>query len=94
MRLLTQPELMENRTAKKSETKEIKNKHSSRLVRGVEVGYHVREDKWQGSGWQTRQSHTCMQINQEEQLGSERDCTTQGSSMGKESLKTSGCKTL
>ena len=28
-----------------------------------------------------------MQINQEEQLGSEIDCTTQGSSVGKQSLK-------
>ena len=33
-----------------------------------------------------------MQISQEEQLGSETNHTTQGSSAGKESLKTSGCK--
>ena len=43
------------------------------------------EDQW---------SHICMQINWQEQLGSETDHTTQGSNMGKESLKTSGCKNL
>ena len=39
---------------------------------------------WSGiSGrWQTGQSHICMQINREEQLGNETDHTTQGSSMG------------
>ena len=35
-----------------------------------------------------------MQINREEQLGSKTDHTTQGSSKGKESLKTCGCKNL
>ena len=38
LRLLAQPELTENRTARKSDTKEIKNKHSSRPVGGVEMG--------------------------------------------------------
>ena len=51
-----------------------------------------KEDAWQGGGWQTRLSH--IRINQEGQLGSETDHTTQGSSVGKESLKTSGCKNL
>ena len=36
--LLAQPELTENPTARKSNTKEIKNKHSSRPVGGVETG--------------------------------------------------------
>ena len=36
----------------------------------------------------------CMWINRENQLVSETDCTIQGSSAGKESLKTSGCKNL
>ena len=46
-------------------------------------------DKEQGSGWRTRQtrlrleSHIQVQINQEEQLGSETDYATQGSSAGK-----------
>ena len=35
-----------------------------------------------------------MWINQEEQLGSETDHATQGSSVGKGSLKTSDCKNL
>ena len=32
-------------------------------------------------------SHICVQINQEEQLGSETDCTTQGSSVGNKASK-------
>ena len=38
LRLLTQPELIENRMARKSDTKEIKNKNSSRQVGGTETG--------------------------------------------------------
>ena len=37
----------------------------------------------QGSGWRSGQSHIPMQTNQEEQLGSETDRATQGSSPGK-----------
>ena len=40
-------------------------------------------DSWQGGNWQTRQSHVCVQINWKEQLGSETDHATQGSSVGK-----------
>ena len=39
--LLAQPELTENRTARGTDTKEIENKHSSRLVGGVETGTGV-----------------------------------------------------
>ena len=85
------------RTARKSTlyesvtTKELKKKHSCRLVGGEEMGSRGREDMQQGCGWRTGQvrqwladswSHICMQINQEEQLGSEIDHTTQGSSTG------------
>ena len=48
----------------------------------------------QGGGWRTMQSHLCMQINWEEQLVSKTECATQGSGMGKEIFKTSGCKRL
>ena len=41
LRLLAQPELTENRTARGSDTKEIQNKHSSRLVGGEETGTWV-----------------------------------------------------
>ena len=41
-------------------TKELKKKHSSRLVGGVEMGSQSGEDMWQGASWQTRQSHICM----------------------------------
>ena len=44
LRLLTQPELTENRMARKSDTTEIKNKHSSRPVGGAETGSRGRED--------------------------------------------------
>ena len=70
-------------------TKELDKKHSSQLVGGAEVGSQGAEDAHQsdrlgrrGGSWWTRRSHSCVQINQEEQLGSETDCATQGSSMG------------
>ena len=56
--------------------KELKKKHSSRLVGGAETGNWGKEDVWRG-GWWTRQSHICVQINWEEQLGSEIGHATQ-----------------
>ena len=50
-------------------TKELK-KHSFRLAGGVQLGSQGREDTWQGGSQRIRRSHICMQINQEEQLGS------------------------
>ena len=41
LRLLAQPELTENRTARGTNTKEMENKHSSRLVGGAETGTRV-----------------------------------------------------
>ena len=41
LRLLAQPELTENQTARGTNTKEIENKHSSRLVGGAETGTGV-----------------------------------------------------
>ena len=67
------------------------------------MGSKSGENSWQGSGWRTRQggswqsrrggslwtgqSHISVHINWEEQLGSETDHATQGSSSGKQSLK-------
>ena len=67
-------------------TKELK-KHSSRLVGGAEM----ESQSGQGGSWQTGISHICLQISQEEQLGSktEQDHATQGSSAGNQSLKSS-----
>ena len=48
--LLAQPELTENRTARGSNTKEIQNKHSSRLVGGAEMAAGAEEDS-RGCGW-------------------------------------------
>ena len=71
-------------------TEELK-KHSSRLVRGAEMGIQGGEDVHtvaagglglSGSSRRTRWSHICVWINQEEHLGSETDHTTQGSSAG------------
>ena len=36
--------------------KELKKKHSSRLVGGREIGSQGRKASWQGSGWRTRQA--------------------------------------
>ena len=58
------------------------------------MGSHSRENVQQGSGWWTRKTNIRVWINQEEQLGSKTNHTTQGSSMGKQSLKTSGYKNL
>ena len=64
-------------------TKELKKKHSSRLVGGAEMGSQGREDAQEGGSWQTRWSHIHVQIIQEGKLGSEADCATQCSNMGK-----------
>ena len=64
-------------------TKELKKKHSFRLAEGADMGRQGREDTQQGGGWRTRLSHICVKINQEGQLGSKTDRTTQGSSAGK-----------
>ena len=53
LRLLTQPELTENPTARKSNTKEIQNKHSSRPVGGTETGSQGGEDLHCRGGTQT-----------------------------------------
>ena len=45
LRLLAQPELTENRTARGTDTKEIKNKHSSRPVGGAEMGTWVERTR-------------------------------------------------
>ena len=44
LHLLAQPELTENQTARKSDTKEFKKKHSIRPVGGAETGSQGRED--------------------------------------------------
>ena len=64
-------------------TKELKKKHSSRLVGGAETGSQGGKDSQQGGSWRVRRSHTWVHIIQEEQLGSETDHATQDSSVGK-----------
>ena len=70
-------------------TKELKKKCSSRLVGGA-AGVEktrsktaAREPGWARHSWWSGQSHIHLQINQEEQLGSKTDHTTQGSNVGK-----------
>ena len=53
LRLLAQPELTKNRTARGSNTKEIKNKHSSRPVGGAETGTSVRRTPVAVAGTET-----------------------------------------
>ena len=77
------PELTENPTVWKSDNQGIKEeKFIQTGIRGGD-GQLGREDLWQGGGWCSGQSHICVQINPEEQLGSEIDCATQGSSADK-----------
>ena len=72
--------------------KELKKKHSSRLVGGGETSSWAERTYSkaavgrmgrQGSGLWTGQPYICVWINQEKQLGSETDHATQGSSEGK-----------
>ena len=65
-------------------TNEIKKKHSSRLVGGAETGIRGGWRRLVGRRWQVdRASPRLCTVNQEEQLGSERDHITQGFSVGK-----------
>ena len=47
------------------------------------MGSQKGEDSQQGGSWWSGQSHICLQINWEEQLGNETDSVIQGSSVGK-----------
>ena len=56
LRLLAQPELTENRTARRSDTKEIKKKHTSIPVGGAEMGTGVETETggvWDEGGRQS-----------------------------------------
>ena len=80
-------------------TKELKKKYSFRQAGGADTGSWVERTHGnmaagQGNSWKSGQSHICMQIKQEEQLGSKTDHTNQGSSMGKQNLKTTEQKNL
>ena len=50
-------------------TKELKKKHSSRLVGGAETASWGGEDPWQGGGWRTQWSHICVWLNRENNWG-------------------------
>ena len=66
--------------------KELQKKHSSRPVGGAETGSQgVRTCGEMAAGGPSKsgRSHIRVRINQEEQLGSETDGTTQSSSTGK-----------
>ena len=74
--------MTENQTYGSPTTKELKKKHSLRLVGGAEMGSQGREDPWQGGGWRTevgnswpsRQSHIFAQINQRNNWKQDRPC--------------------
>ena len=78
-----QPELPENQTVWKSDNQGVKEETLTQTSRRDGDGQLGGEDSRQGRGWQTGQFHICVQINREEQLGSETDPPTQGSSLGK-----------
>ena len=93
LHLLAQPELTENRRTRKPNTKEIKNKHSSRPVGGAETCSQGREDTrgrgrtktggvWDEWGRQSDHQQTPLSRTDKPGLtaGSESDRLTQGSS--------------
>ena len=87
----TQSEIKENVQGTKSEgketrtptTKELKMKHSSTMVGGVEEMHGKVEASGRSGSWQARWSHICVQINWEEQLGSKTGHANEGSNVGK-----------
>ena len=86
-----QPELTENQIIWKSDNQRNKEETFIQTSRRAETSRQGGEDSpqggswWtgQGGGWWSGQPHICMWVNQEEQLWSETDHTTQGSSVGK-----------
>ena len=64
------------------------------------MGSWGREDAWQGGSWRTGQGRQWLAVlhlhvdNPEGITGEQTDCATQGSSVGIQSLKTSGYKNL
>ena len=85
--------MIENRTVCKSDNQGVKEETFIQTSRRGTDQQPGGEDLRQGYGWRTSWSHSFMQKNWEEQLGSETDHTTQGSSAGKESLKPLAVKT-
>ena len=59
---------------------------------GLAARWWLEDQGGRGSGWRSGQSHICVQINQEEQLVSEKDRTTQGSRAGNKASKTLAVK--
>ena len=77
LKIEKQPELTENQTVCKSDNQGDKEETLTR------TGRRGGEDTQQGGGLRTGRPHIHVQINWEEQLGSEIDHTTQGSSARK-----------
>ena len=67
----------------KSDNQEVKEETFIQTGRRSRDRQPETEYARQGNGWQTRQSHICMQINQEEQPGGETNCATQDAYVGK-----------
>ena len=88
-----QPELTEYPTVWKSDNQGVKEKTFIQTGRRGRDGHPGGEDCWQGSRWRTGAGKATagrsgdptvdVQINQEEQMGSEIDHTTHRSSAGK-----------
>ena len=76
-----------NRSIWKSDNQGVKEEPFIQTGRRGRNGQQGEEDSWEDSGWRQQLANQvvphCMQLNREEQLGSERDRATQGSSAGK-----------
>ena len=79
----------DNQTCQKIElygsltAKELKKKHSFRLVGGAEVDSRVQKTHGEAAAGGPGGEKICGWVNQGEQLGSDTEHTTQGSSTGK-----------
>ena len=88
-----QPELPENLTVWKSDNQGVKEETFMQTNqrgrdkqpgwRGLMTRQQLEDQGRRGDSWHSRQSHNCVQINWEEQLGSQTDSTNQGFSAGK-----------
>ena len=87
------PELPENRTVRKSDNQGFKEETFIQLGRRSGEGKLGQRGCVQGSGWQTKWSHICMHVNQEEQLGSETDCKPRVPAPGNKASKPQAVKT-
>ena len=74
-------------------TKELKKKHSSRLVGGAEIGSRGEEASQQGCSWQNGQSHNCVWITRKDNWGARQTMQPRFPAGGNKASKPQAIKT-